>query len=626
MNWIKKSFTIVSALLLSALTFAQNGDQPMISIDKASALIESEDVKFIDVRIETDYATGHVPGAINIWRPQITDPSYDFGGMMASKMQMESLLSELGIEPQDELILYDDRGNCEAARLWWVLNRYGHEDVKLMDGGILAWKARDLEISLEPAYPVASNYAFQGQGNESWIATKEDVLNAVENEDVVIIDTRERDEFTGEYMKDGAKRAGRIPGSVWINWSEAVDYQRQERLKPADQLQKLFEQRGIYPETPIITYCQSGVRSAHTTWVLTQVLGFKNVKNYDGSWREWSADPSLPIETGDPSTAQQMASVDEKAGKPDYGKIFVDATKSFAQYTWNEITFKVKPWYINYFWWLVVLSLAVWLLEIFFPWRKDQPIIRKDFWLDTFYMFFNFYIFKIIIFFAFSSVVYTWFDNLVGGVDRLVIYDTKQLHPIVQLIVFFVLVDFIQWFTHVLLHRYEFLWKFHKVHHSVEQMGYAAHLRFHWMENVFYTPMKFIMMMVIGNFSPQDAFIVYYASIAIGHLNHANIKLSYGPLKYILNNPEMHIWHHSYYLPKDRRKGVNFGISLSLWDYIFGTAYIPESGRDIKLGFPKMESFPHSFWGQLVVGWVPDRWLGKKKEDKEKSSVEPTME
>ncbi len=291
----------------------------------------------------------------------------------------------------------------------------------------------------------------------------------------------------------------------------------------------------------------------------------------------------------------------------DYLEIFLNSFKRFGHYTWSEITFGVSPWYINYFWWLVVLSVVVWALEIIFPWRKSQAIIRKDFWLDAFYMFFNFYLFKLIIFFAFSSLVETWFVALIGGLDNLVVYDTKQLNQVVQLIVFFVVLDFIQWFTHLNLHRFKFLWRFHKVHHSVEEMGFAAHLRFHWMENVLYTPMKYIAMMLIGNFDPQQAYIVYYISIAIGHFNHANIDLSYGPLKYILNNPRMHIWHHAYELPEDRKHGANYGISLSIWDYIFGTAYIPSNGRDIKLGFKGLEQFPKGFFGQFFYDISPFR-------------------
>jgi sterol desaturase/sphingolipid hydroxylase (fatty acid hydroxylase superfamily) len=291
-----------------------------------------------------------------------------------------------------------------------------------------------------------------------------------------------------------------------------------------------------------------------------------------------------------------------------YWELFIDSFKHYAQYTWSEVTFATEPWYVNYFWWLIALSLAVWLLEILFPWRKNQSIFRKDFWLDAFYMFFNFYIFKIVIFFAFSNVTERLFKDLVGGdISRLSLFDLSEMNWALQLIIFFVATDFVQWFTHRMLHRFEFLWNFHKVHHSVKEMGFAAHLRYHWMENVFYTPMKYIAVMLIGGFTPEQAYIVFYAAIAIGHLNHANLNWSYGPLKYIFNNPVMHIWHHAYALPSDRFRGVNFGISLSLWDYLFGTSYIPSDGRDIELGFEGVEEFPKSFGNQIVHGLVPSK-------------------
>jgi len=287
-----------------------------------------------------------------------------------------------------------------------------------------------------------------------------------------------------------------------------------------------------------------------------------------------------------------------------YLDLIVQSYKDFANYTWNEITFQVSPWYVNYFYWLIVLSLFVWALEVFFPWRKNQSVFRKDFWLDTFYMFFNFYLFKLIIFIAFSSVTEKLFLDVLGGeVKDFAIINMGQYALWIQLLVFFVFTDFIQWFTHVQLHKYEFLWRFHKVHHSVEEMGFAAHLRYHWMENVFYTPMKYIAVMIIGGFTPESAYLVFYLSIAIGHLNHANVKLTYGPLKYIFNNPVMHLWHHSYHLPEDRKRGVNFGISLSIWDYIFGTSYVPEDSGTIKLGFPGMEKFPDGFVHQNLHGF-----------------------
>ncbi len=171
-----------------------------------------------------------------------------------------------------------------------------------------------------------------------------------------------------------------------------------------------------------------------------------------------------------------------------------------------------------------------------------------------------------------------------------------------QLLIFFIVLDFVQWFTHVLLHRYPFLWQFHQVHHSVKEMGFAAHLRYHWMENILYKPLKTFGVMILGGFEPEQAYIVHFLAITIGHFNHSNIKLTWGPLNYVLNNPVMHLYHHVYALPEGKH-GVNYGISLSLWDYIFKTNYIPEDSGTIELGFEGDEHFPKNFWNQIIYGF-----------------------
>ena len=285
----------------------------------------------------------------------------------------------------------------------------------------------------------------------------------------------------------------------------------------------------------------------------------------------------------------------------DYIDAFATAFLGTMHWTWRSILFQV-PWYTNYFWGLLVISIVVWSLEILFPWRKEQSIFRKDFWLDGFYMFFNFFIFAIVI-----SGVYEILKVLFGQLgitaQSLAIIDTSTWPAWVELLLFFILLDFVQWFTHVCLHRFPVLWRFHQVHHSVKEMGFAAHLRYHWMENILYKPLKTFGVMILGGFEPEQAYIVHFAAIAIGHFNHANIKLTWGPLKYIFNNPVMHLYHHAYALPKGRHYGVNFGISLSLWDYIFRTNYIPEESGTIPLGYPGDETMPKSFWGQLVYGF-----------------------
>ena len=138
-------------------------------------------------------------------------------------------------------------------------------------------------------------------------------------------------------------------------------------------------------------------------------------------------------------------------------------------------------------------------------------------------------------------------------------------------------------------------------------MGFAAHLRYHWMENVLYKPLKTFGVMILGGFEPEQAYIVHFIAIAIGHFNHSNIKITWGPLKYIFNNPVMHLYHHAYTLPEGKN-GVNYGISLSLWDYIFKTNYIPEDSGTITIGFKGDDKFPQDFVGQNLYGF------GKRKQ------------
>lgn len=288
-----------------------------------------------------------------------------------------------------------------------------------------------------------------------------------------------------------------------------------------------------------------------------------------------------------------------------YLQSFWNTMTGTASWVGDLIMFQV-PWYQNYFYGLILISLVVWGLELAFPWRKQQKAFRKDFWLDGFYMFFNFFLFAIAIA-GFYKLIEIGLDSVGLTTSSLVLIDMSAWPMWAQLVVFFIVLDFVQWVTHVALHRFEWMWRFHQVHHSVEEMGFAAHLRYHWMENIFYKPLKTLGVMVLGGFEPEQAYIVHFFAIAVGHFNHANIHITWGPLRYIFNNPVMHLWHHVYDLPKGRKYGINFGITLSLWDYIFKTAEIPKDDPNIKLGYPGVEKMPQSFFKQLVYGFKGEK-------------------
>jgi sterol desaturase/sphingolipid hydroxylase (fatty acid hydroxylase superfamily) len=276
-------------------------------------------------------------------------------------------------------------------------------------------------------------------------------------------------------------------------------------------------------------------------------------------------------------------------------QIISQSYQSYWNYLVNEI---LQPSWHNYFYALIVISLICWALEIIIPWRKGQSMFRQDFWLDGFYMFFNYFLFSLVLYNALSNVVVHFFNGALAsiGIENLVAIKVNSLPAWSQLLIMFILNDFIQWNVHRWLHANPRLWEFHKVHHSVKEMGFAAHLRFHWMERIIYNSVAFIPLSMIG-FGIDDFFIIHILSTAIGHLNHSNLNWDYGIFKYIFNNPKMHIWHHAKYLP-DGSNGVNFGISLSIWDYIFKKDYIPSEGRDIELGFEGDEQFPKDFIGQ----------------------------
>ena len=332
--------------------------------------------------------------------------------------------------------------------------------------------------------------------------------------------------------------------------------------------------------------------------------------------------------------------------------IIANGYKSYWDYLWGDITLQHEGgfWH-SYFWMLVLVSVIFFGLEMIKPWRKDQALFRKDFWLDFFYMFFNFFLFNLIIYKAGSDVVVNFFNDIFLKITSIDLTTSNPIYgwPLWAVLLFgFVFRDFIQWWTHRLLHRSNFLWRFHKVHHSVEQMGFAAHLRYHWMETLVYRSIEYIPLAIMG-INLYEFFMIHIFTLAWGHYNHANFSINkritggvlaglialfvlttsvsltplitalvvlgsvvvgafvLGPLmKYIFNSPEMHIWYHAYELPDDKPHGINFGLTLAIWDYIFGTARIPHNGRDIRLGFPKIESFPKSFVGQFIYGFKKD--------------------
>jgi thiosulfate/3-mercaptopyruvate sulfurtransferase len=295
-NFNKESTPSLDADVVTEKSADYYSTEHLIEVETLQALLDRPTIKIIDFRKMEAYKKGHIRGALPMWRDQIEDTSYAYGGMMASKAQMEALLSGLGIRTNDTIVVYDDRGSCDAARLWWILANYDFNSVKIVNGGLDAWKEIDGAISTDITEIIPANFILSKQSSMKYLSTKEEMLDWIaEKNRPLIIDTRTEDEFSGKRQKKGAQAGGRIPESIWIDWAACVDYNRTKKFKSYEALVEIYKDLEIDNEQGIIAYCHSGVRSAHTTFVLTQLLGYKNVRNYDGSWTEWSVLEGYPV-------------------------------------------------------------------------------------------------------------------------------------------------------------------------------------------------------------------------------------------------------------------------------------------------------------------------------------------
>ena len=264
----------------------------------------SEHLKDSNVRIaEVDYDPtanynlGHIPGAVLFdWRKDMNDP---VARDILNKQQLEELLSKVGLPSGSTLVLYGDFNNWFAAFAFWILKYYGVDRVVLMNGGRKKWLAEDRAVTREP--PNCSRTAFKVNGPDETVRTYLDaVKNGLGQRNSVLVDVRSPAEFTGEitappeYPNEHAQRGGHIPGAVNIPWSQAVS--EDGTFKHADELRKLYEAKGVTGDKAVVTYCRIGERSSFTWFVLKYLLGYPNVKNYDGSWTEWGNMVKNPIE------------------------------------------------------------------------------------------------------------------------------------------------------------------------------------------------------------------------------------------------------------------------------------------------------------------------------------------
>ena len=294
MNWKINGLSFVAALLTIGCEDSKQSKLKSTEYASVENLTEIHELvslgqrwKLIDLRKPEEFKKGHIPGALNVWRTDLADTSFTYGGMMPTQFQMELLLSRLGISPTDTIVIYDHKAQCDAARLWWVLKVYGHENIKLLNGGLTTWNALGNELSINTEVSDTTAYRFHLQPDSSLLALIE-AIELMPDSNLLLLDTRGKEEYSGGVHKNGASHAGHINGAINFDWAMAVDYHGTQKFLSAEELKTRYAVIGIDGTKPVITYCHSGVRSAHTLFVLTELLGYRNIRNYDGSWIEWS--------------------------------------------------------------------------------------------------------------------------------------------------------------------------------------------------------------------------------------------------------------------------------------------------------------------------------------------------
>jgi thiosulfate/3-mercaptopyruvate sulfurtransferase len=270
----------------------------LVTADWAQEHLGQPGIVFVEVDEDTSaYDKGHIEGAVKLdWKADLQDPlRRDF----VSKEQFEKLLSERGISTDDTVVLYGGNNNWFAAYAYWYFKLYGHRDVKLIDGGRKKWELDSRPLSTDTVTRPATQYTAQ-PADTSIRAFRDEVVDAIGKKNLV--DVRSPDEFAGKLVapahlpQEGAQRPGHIPTALNVPWSKAAN--EDGTFKSDEELAKLYEAEGLDTSKDTIAYCRIGERSSHTWFVLRELLGHQNVKNYDGSWTEYGSLVGVPIEKG----------------------------------------------------------------------------------------------------------------------------------------------------------------------------------------------------------------------------------------------------------------------------------------------------------------------------------------
>ncbi len=272
--------------------------ESLVSTDWVAEHGNDANVRLVEVDVDTSaYEQGHIAGAVGWnWQSQLQQT---VRRDLVSKEELEALLGNAGIDNNTTVVVYGDNNNWFAAWAFWQLKYYGHNDVRIMNGGRVKWEADGKPLTTAVPNHGAKSYTAQ-PGDQGIRAYRDQVLSSVNASNISLVDVRAPAEYSGELLapaalpQEGAQRGGHIPGAANIPWGQAVS--EDGTFKSADELKELYGGKGIDGGKETIAYCRIGERSSHTWFVLTQLLGFQNVRNYDGSWTEWGSIVGAPIE------------------------------------------------------------------------------------------------------------------------------------------------------------------------------------------------------------------------------------------------------------------------------------------------------------------------------------------